>query len=75
MEVFHRDQSDPSYTPEGCSEVQTGMDLLHAGPCVTILQPTSFNHSPQFIAKSQVVRSLRLLRSIPLRDRVHNQDI
>ena len=32
MEVFHRDESELSQGPERYSVVQTGKDLLHAGP-------------------------------------------
>jgi hypothetical protein len=59
--------------PESHSVVQTGKDILYAGPCAAVFPPAKRNSPPQFIAESEPFRPLRFLWSNSLRDRMYDK--
>jgi len=63
------------HIPERHSIVQVRKYIRYVGPRIAIFQPTLLDDSPQPISEPEAFRILRFLRSIPLSDRVNDENI
>ena len=63
------------HIPESHGVLQTRKDILHARPCIAVLQPAQLNHRPQLVAEPKPFRLLRFPRPNPLHDRISGHNI
>ena len=63
------------HIPVQCSIIQIRENVLHRKPLVPILQPTSFEYTPQTFGESEACRTLWLLRADSLHDRTDEENI
>ena len=68
-------ESTVFHVPESHGVLQTGKDILHARPCIAVLQPAQLNHRPQFIAEPKPFRLLRFPRPNSFHDRIGGHNI